>query len=62
MAVQLAATACPKNKPSLACARRSDVAGDLAQVQNEAQAGDLGSQLNGALAATFMGPVLTVGG
>lgn len=37
----------------------SPSAGDLAQVQNEEQAGDLGSQLNGALASTFMGPVLT---
>jgi hypothetical protein len=35
--------------------------GDLAQVQNEQAAGDMGSELNGALAATFMAPVMTSG-
>lgn len=31
--------------------------GDLAQVQYEPSAGDLGTELNGALAATFIAPV-----
>ncbi|PRW58937.1 flagellar associated [Chlorella sorokiniana] len=35
--------------------------GDLAQVQYDDSAGHLGSQLNGAMAATFMAPVITGG-